>query len=121
MATWNGSHWKVRPYMTGKARNSGRRHQLLIHTLISTSNRFDPLLAASLAPATRTLYERARDTCSVAELSAFSGLSLGVTRVLIGDLLKLGQLVVHDDRRVANPPQDVQLLERLRAGLLKLT
>ena len=62
MATWNGPHWKVRPYMTGKARNSGRRHQLLIHTLVSTGNRFDPLLAASLAPATRTLYERRAGT-----------------------------------------------------------
>jgi hypothetical protein len=120
MATWNGPHWKVRPYMTG-ARVGARRHQLLMHTLVSTGNRFDPLLAASLAPPSRKLYERARDTCSVAELSAFSGLSLGVTRVLLGDLLKLGQLVVHDDRRVAHPPQDVQLLERLRAGLLKLT
>ena len=120
MATWNGPHWKVRPYMTGKARNSSRRHQLLIHTLVSTS-RFDPLLAASLAPATRKIYERAQEMCSIAELSAFSGLPLGVTRVLIGDLLKLGQLVIHDDRRTANPPQDVQLLERLRAGLLKLT
>ena len=39
----------------------------------------------------------------MAELSAFSGLPLGVTRVLLGDLLKLGQLVVHDDRRVATP------------------
>ena len=57
----------------------------------------------------------------MAELSAFSGLPLGVTRVLISDLLKLGQLVVHDDRRTANPTQDAQLLERLRAGLLKLT
>jgi hypothetical protein len=88
---------------------------------VSTGNRFDPLLAASLAPATRTLYERAQDTCSIAELSAFSGLSLGVTRVLVGDLLKLGQVVIHDDRRGPNPPPDIQLLERLRAGLLKLT
>jgi Protein of unknown function (DUF742) len=120
MVTWNGPHWKVRPYMTGP-RATTRRHQLLIHTLVSTGNRFDPLLAAGLAPATRTLYERARDTCSVAELSAFSGLSLGVTRVLLGDLLKLGQLVVHDDRRAPGPPSDVDLLERLRAGLLKLT
>jgi len=121
MATWNGPHWKVRPYMTGKARNAGRRHQLLIHTLVSTGNRFDPLLAASLAPATRRLYERAQDMCSIAELSASSGLSLGVTRVLIGDLLKLGQVVIHDDHRGPVPQQDVQLLERLRAGLLKLT
>ncbi len=43
---------------------------------------------------------------------------LGLTRVLIGDLLKLGQLVIHEDLR--RPSQDADLLERLRAGLLKL-
>ncbi|MDR6324617.1 DUF742 domain-containing protein [Actinoplanes couchii] len=102
--------------MTARGRTSSR-NPLLIHTLVSTGNRYDPLLAASLAPASRTLYEQARRMCSVAELSASCGLPLGLTRVLIGDLLKIGQLVVHD----ARPSQDLALLERLRAGLVRLT
>ncbi|SDT74822.1 DUF742 domain-containing protein [Actinoplanes derwentensis] len=116
MARRPGLHWKVRPYMTARGR-TGSRSPLLIHTLVSTGNRYDPLLAASLAPASRTLYEQARRMCSVAELSASCGLPLGLTRVLISDLLKIGQLVVHE----ARPSQDLALLERLRAGLVRLT
>ncbi|KUL21758.1 hypothetical protein ADL15_49895 [Actinoplanes awajinensis subsp. mycoplanecinus] len=102
--------------MTARGRTSSRS-PLLIHTLVSTGNRYDPVLAASLAPATRTLYKQARRMCSVAELSATCGLPLGLTRLLISDLLKIGQLVVHE----ARPSQDLALLERLRAGLLRLT
>jgi hypothetical protein len=111
-----GLHWKVRPYMTARGR-TGSRSQLLIHTLVSTGNRYDPVLAASLAPTSRTLYEHARRICSVAELSANCGLPLGLTRLLISDLLKIGQLEVHDPRS----SQDLVLLERLRAGLARLT
>ncbi|MBB4753831.1 DUF742 domain-containing protein [Actinoplanes lobatus] len=102
--------------MTARGRTSSR-NPLLIHTLVSTGDRYDPALAASLAPASRSLYEQARRMCSVAELSATCGLPLGLTRLLINDLLKLGQLVVHDTRS----SQDLALLERLRAGLLRLT
>ena len=111
-------HWKVRPYLLAGGRTT-TRDPLLVHTLISSGGRYDPLIAASLAPETRSLYEKAqtRDTCSVAELSAGCGMPLGLTRVLIGDLLKVGHLVIHDDGR---PAHDPDLLERLRAGLLKL-
>jgi uncharacterized protein DUF742 len=124
MATHAGyaRHWKVRPYMRGAPRRGGRR-ALLMHTLVSTGGRFDPVLASSLAPATRRLYEAAQRVSSVAELSAYTGQSLGVTRVLISDLLKNDELVIHDDRPAPDvrPANDVHLLERLRAGLLKLT
>ncbi|MEU8664098.1 DUF742 domain-containing protein [Actinoplanes philippinensis] len=116
MVRRTGLHWKVRPYMTARGR-TGSRSPLLIHTLVSTGNRYDPLLAASLAPASRTLYEQARRMSSVAELSAGCGLPLGLTRLLISDLLKIGQLEVHDPRSA----QDLALLERLRAGLARLT
>jgi hypothetical protein len=101
------------------AGRTGSRDPLLVHTLISAGSRYDPLFAASLTPETRTIYEQAQagHMCSVAELSASCGMPLGLTRVLISDLLKQGQLVIHDDRR---PAQDLDLLERLRAGLLKL-
>jgi hypothetical protein len=115
--TWR-RHWKVRPYMLTAGR-TGTRDPLLVHTLVSAGGHYDALFAASLTPETRTVYEKAQAgrMCSVAELSASCGMPLGLTRVLIGDLLKAGQLVIHDDRR---PAQDLDLLERLRAGLLKL-
>ncbi|GAA0585668.1 DUF742 domain-containing protein [Paractinoplanes ferrugineus] len=125
MATHPGyaRHWKVRPYMRAASGRVGTgRRPLLIHTLVSTGGRFDPMLAATLAPATRRLYEAARTMCSVAELSAHCGLSLGVTRVLVSDLLKTNELILHDDRPTdVRPSNDVALLERLRAGLRKLT
>ncbi len=119
----NARHWKVRPYMRGASRRGSHRKPLLMHTLVSTGGRFDPVLASSLAPATRRLYEAAQRICSVAELSAYSGLSLGVTRVLLGDLLRTDELVIHDDRSAPDlrPANDIHLLERLRVGLLRLT
>jgi hypothetical protein len=90
---------------------------LLVHTLVSVP-RYDRAFAASLLPDVRAVYEQARMTCSVAELSAASGMSLGVTRVVLDDLATNDRLVIHANKERSS--HDMDLLERLRDGLRKL-
>jgi Protein of unknown function (DUF742) len=111
----NTTHWKVRPYVLTGGRTRTRQN-LLVHTLVSVE-RYDMLFAASLPRDIRSLYEHARHTCSVAELSAVCGMSLGVTRVVLDDLVFGDRVVIHADKyRTSHDPD---LLERLRDGLRK--
>ncbi len=104
----------VRPYVLTSGRTRGRT-QLLVHTLVSAPG-YDPMFAARLLPEARALYERAAAaTESVAELSAHSGVPLGVTRVLLGDLCSAGRVLV--DEPVVASPYDRSLLERVLDGL----
>ncbi|SDZ39964.1 Protein of unknown function [Micromonospora pattaloongensis] len=109
-------HWKVRPYVLTGGRTRTRQ-QLLVHTLVSVPY-YDSVFAAGLLPEQRTLYEHARETRSLAELSAFSGISLGVTRVVVDDLASTDRLLVHAE--TYESPFDRRLLERLLDGLRKL-
>lgn len=107
------THWKVRPYVLTGGRTRTRQ-SLLVHTLISV-HRYDTVFASTLPRDVRTLYESARQTASVAELSAICHMPLGVTRVMIDDLAASDRLVIHlDTYRSADDPD---LLERLRNGL----
>lgn len=109
-------HWKVRPYVLTGGRTRTRQH-LLVHTLVSVPH-YDVMFAASLLPEARSLYEHARETKSVAELSACAGMSLGVTRVVLDDLAATERVVIHAE--IYNSPFDFRLLERLRDGLSQL-
>ncbi len=124
MATQQPNRW-VRPYVLTAGRTRTKR-PLLMETLVSVTN-YDPGFATTLLPESRALYEYARRTLSVAELSAHTGLSLGVTRVLLGDLVAQGRVMLHPTSALTGGgPSDfhmhhnVQLLERLRDGLAKL-
>jgi hypothetical protein len=111
------THWKVRPYVLTRGRTRTRQH-LLVHTLVSVPY-YDARFAASLAPEARSLYEEARhQVCSVAELSAHCGISLGVVRVVLDDLAADHQLMVHPE--IYSSQFDPHLLERLRDGLARL-
>ncbi|MFC4147364.1 DUF742 domain-containing protein [Micromonospora mangrovi] len=109
-------YWKVRPYVLTGGRARTRRH-LLVHTLVSVPH-YDAVFASGLLPEPRSLYEHARWTRSVAELSAACGMSLGVTRVVVDDLAATDRLRVHGDSSAS--PFDYRLLERLRDGLRQL-
>jgi hypothetical protein len=104
----------VRPYVLTSGRTRGQA-PLLMHTLVSAPG-YDPVFAARLMPEARALYERACATIeSVAELSAHSGVPLGVTRVLLGDLCSAGRVLVEEP--TAASPYDRNLLERVLDGL----
>jgi Protein of unknown function (DUF742) len=106
------SPW-VRPYVV----TGGRTHtrHLLVHTLVFAPD-YNPSLVAQLPPEARFLYERAHThTESVAELSAHCGIPLGVTRVLLSDLVAAGHVEVGPDPYAS--PYDSELLERIIDGL----
>jgi hypothetical protein len=104
----------VRPYVLTGGRT--RTHNdLLVHTLVSVPD-YSASLAAQLPPEARLLYERAHGhTESVAELSAHSGIPLGVTRVLLSDLIAAGHVLVGPEPY--DSPYDSDLLERIIDGL----
>lgn len=110
------TYWKVRPYVLTGGRTRTRQH-LLVHSLVSVPY-YDAVFASGLLPEARSLYEQARQTRSVAELSAVCGMSLGVTRVVVDDLAATDRLQIHVGHYTS--PFDLHLLERLRDGLRQL-
>lgn len=104
----------VRPYaLTGGRTRT--KHDLYVHTLVSVE-RYDPAAAARLSPEARRLYDRASaGTQSVAELSAYCGVSLGVARVLLEELAAADHVQIHEETYAS--PYDRQLLQRVIDGL----
>jgi hypothetical protein len=112
-------HWKVRQYILTGGRTRTRQ-PLLMHTLVSVPD-YDAGFAGGLQPEARSLYECARQVCSIAELSATCGVSLGVTRVVVDDLAAHDRIFVHPEAYGSGTSRtDVTVLERLRSGLRKL-
>src|SRR5690606_6068395 len=112
-----GTNPWVRPYVLtgGRTRTRQRLH---VHTLVSVPH-YDPGYADLLPPEARPLYDRAPPAVqSIAELSAHCSVSLGVTRVLLGDMAARDRLVVNPEAYTS--PYDPRLLERVIDGLHQL-
>ncbi len=108
----------VRPYVLTAGRTR-TRHRLFVETLVSVPY-YDPHLASSLMPESRALYEWARRTMSVAELSAHASIALGVTRVLISDLAAQQLVTIHGTVHTERHDIPLPVLERIRNGLAAL-
>lgn len=107
----------LRPYVLTGGRTVTRQH-LLVHTLVGVEN-YDAAFAARLLPEAQALYERAyAATESVAELSAHCGISLGVTRVLLGDLAASNRVLIYPE--TYDSPYDPSLLKEVIHGLREL-
>jgi len=101
----------VRPY----ARTGGRtaaRHDLRLETLLSTDE--ERLYRASNDQA--AMMRLCLQPRSVAEISALMKIPLGVTRVLLSDLITLNLVAVHEPGDKPN----MALLERVLTGLRRL-
>lgn len=107
---------RVRAYALTGGRTKPRHH-LLVETLISVPN-YDPQFSAALMPETRELYERARETISLAELCAHLTIPLGVIRVLVSDLAAEEMVFIHPTGFAYQ--YDPIMLERILDGLKKL-
>jgi hypothetical protein len=107
---------RVRPYAITGGRTRPRRH-LLVETLISVPY-YDPQFSRSLMPESQALYERARDTISIAELSAHLTIPLGVIRVLLSDLAADEMVFIHPTGH--SYQYDRSILGRILDGLKKL-
>lgn len=93
------------------------RHHLLVETLISVPH-YDSQRSGTLLPESQALYELARETTSIAELSAHLTIPLGVIRVLISDLAAQEMVLIHPTGFTYQ--YDRIILERILDGLKKL-
>lgn len=104
----------LRPYVLTGGRTQ-TRHPLYVHTLVSVPHH-DPAFAARLMPEAKKLYDQASTGMqTIAELSAHCGVSLGVTRVLIGDLAAGNRVTINPETYTS--PYDSRLLNRVLHGL----
>jgi len=106
----------VRPY-TRTGGRTRQAHRLELETLLSTplGREVD---VATLRSDLRAICVACRMPQSTAEVAARLGLPLGAARVLIGDVVDLGLLYVHETTGEDGPSLD--LLNRVYAGLRKM-
>ncbi len=106
----------VRPYaITGgrtRAQHSFPLEALVLTTVQGEKNDLAP------TPAARTICRLCRSARSVAEVAALLNVPLGVARVLVGDLLESGLIMVHDNSTAGGPDNGV--LEKVLSGLKRL-
>jgi hypothetical protein len=109
----------VRPYAVTRGRTEPQRDIAIEAVLVTTGRgkqeaRFagrDKQMIASLCEG------RAQ---SLAEIAAYTKLPLGVSRVLIADMVADGLLALHDPTVVRSSDDRMDLLERVLSGLRNL-
>jgi Protein of unknown function (DUF742) len=104
----------VRPYMWTQGRTVCS-WDLRVETLVSVQDFFAP----PASPEHRSIVALCASPHSVAEVAAELSVPVGVARVLVGDLIGMGVVTVHDSGG-ANGVPDRALLERVLAGLHRL-
>lgn len=109
----------VRPYAVTRGRTSGARRDLDMITLVVTAH-WDQNLERMNQEYVR-IVERCAAPTSVAEVSAYVGLPLAVTKILIGDLIEAGYLLFRSPpASTADHTPDLQLLQAVLDGVRKL-
>ncbi|MBS1848849.1 MAG: DUF742 domain-containing protein [Actinobacteria bacterium] len=108
---------RVRPYAItgGRTRSST---DIPLETIILTTDKGESL-AERLTMERSKIVEMCRNPLSVAEISAYLHVPLGVARVLVGDMTEEG-LVDFNRPRPAGDRPDLKLLERVLDGLQAL-
>ncbi|MDU0292220.1 DUF742 domain-containing protein [Saccharothrix longispora] len=109
----------VRPYAWTGGRTSSH-HDLRLETLVSLEENGVAIAMRESTAEQRSIVEVcATRPRSVAEVSALLTVPLGVARVVLGDLISMGVVAVHDNAAAPGGP-DLALLERVLAGLRHL-
>lgn len=111
----NASIVRAYAWTGGRTRSD---YRLEIETLVSTSARAMDLLA-TLSTEHQDVAQLCRQSKSVAEVGALLRVPLGVVRVLLGDMARMGLIIVHDTETAGEAP-GMELLERVLRGLTNL-
>jgi hypothetical protein len=108
----------VRPYaMTqGRVAPSGGEFDLVAFVVATEPGRVP---AASLQPEHHAIVEAAWEPISIVELASALDLSVGVVRVLLGDLRSSGLISMYEPP-AASQPHDVDVLKAVVNGLRAL-
>lgn len=106
----------VRPYALTRGRTRpAHEHALQVETLVSTTG-VGTSLMNRLDIEHRQIVALCERVLSVAEISARLSLTLGVTRVILGDMVQDGLIIVHESVSHEDGP-DLNLLEKVLHGL----
>ncbi|MFD1146765.1 DUF742 domain-containing protein [Saccharothrix hoggarensis] len=109
----------VRPYAWTGGRTTSD-HDLRLETLVSLEENGIAVAMRQSTAEQRSIVEMcANHPRSVAEVSALLSVPLGVARVMLGDLISMGVVAVHDNAAAPGGP-DFTLLERVLVGLRRL-
>jgi len=108
----------VRPYTITGGRTRTTLQELELETLVSTTS-LGQVELPRLNMERREIAALCRDILSVAEVSARLNVTLGVARVLVGDMAEEGLVQVHRPAS-QNNSSDIALLERVLYGLRAL-
>ncbi|MGW4113579.1 DUF742 domain-containing protein [Actinosynnema sp. NPDC004786] len=109
----------VRPYAWTGGRTASD-YDLRLETLISLEESGIAVAMRDTTAEQRSIVELcATYPRSVAEVSALLAVPLGVARVVLGDLISMGVIAVHDNATAPTGP-DLSLLERVLVGLRNL-
>jgi hypothetical protein len=105
----------ARPYTLtgGRTRSMGETHFDLIDVVVATGRRSADTAAAG--PEHRQILDLCRSPMAVADLASQLGLSLGVLRVLLGDLAYEGKITIR--RAPRGPVTDERILRQVIDGL----
>ncbi|WP_324242159.1 DUF742 domain-containing protein [Pseudonocardia sp.] len=113
-----GSASAVRPYAWTRGRTKAGL-DLAIEALVSTSQRAKDQMGL-LQLEHRAVAELCEQTRSVAEVAALLSIPLGVARVLLGDMVGLNLVTVHQTASSTGDEPDLALMERVLSGLRRL-
>jgi hypothetical protein len=110
----------VRPYTITGGRVAPARDDLTMITLITVVQQSSP--PRGLQPEHRTIINRCQTPAAVAEISADLNLPVSVTKILIGDLIDLGQVTARPPIAIAQASgaPEMTLLQAVMDGLRKL-
>ena len=110
----------VRPYaMTGgRVAPSGGEFDLVAF-VVATMTELPPMVTAQLLPEHRDIVDASWEPISVVELASKLDLSIGVVRVLLGDLRSAGLISLYEPP-AASQPHDVDVLKAVVNGLRAL-
>lgn len=108
---------RIRPYALTGGRTRGEV-ELPIEAQISATRKGSALVD-QLTSENKSIVSLCIQTLSIAEISAHLDVALGVTRVLVGDLVAAG-LVTATTANVVGDRPDLNLLERVLDGLQAL-
>jgi len=108
----------VRPYAWTRGRTKSGL-DLAIEALVSTSQRAKDQIGL-LQVEHRAVAELCEQTRSVAEVAALLSIPLGVARVVLGDMVGLNLVTVHQTASSAGNEPDLALMERVLSGLRRL-